>query len=159
MKLAVAVTTVILAAAFAAPPGLPPVGPLSPREELATFRVPKGFKVELVACEPDVVDPVAMAFDERGRLFVAEMRGYPNGGVGTGQHTGGRVRCLEDRDGDGYFETATTFVDGLRFPTAVMPITLKKQKCQIPVMTCPNTSRTVRSRWKLWVIPTIRQWN
>src|SRR5437899_2284178 len=96
-------------------------GPLSPREELATFRIPDGFKVELVACEPDVVDPVAMAFDERGRMFVAEMRGYPNGGVATGQQTGGRVRCLEDRDGDGYFETATTVVDGLRFPTAVMP--------------------------------------
>src|SRR6478672_8596714 len=107
MKPAAAVTVVILAAACAAPLGLPPAGPLSPREELATFRVPKGFKVELVACEPDVVDPVAMAFDERGRLSVAEMRGYPNGGVGTGAQTGGRVRCLEDRDDDGYFETAT----------------------------------------------------
>ena len=61
-----------------------PIGPLSPREEMATFRVPKGFRVELVASEPDVVDPVAAAFNEDGRLFVAEMRGYPNGGVGTG---------------------------------------------------------------------------
>src|SRR3954453_21750785 len=121
MKPAVAVTVIILASAFAAPPGLPPVGPLSPREELAPFPVPTGFKAELVACEPDIVDPVAMAFDERGRLFVAEMRGYPKGGVGTGAHNGGRSRCLEDHDGDGYFETATTFVDGLRFPTAVMP--------------------------------------
>jgi putative membrane-bound dehydrogenase-like protein len=54
-------------------------------------------------------------------MFVVEMRGYPNGGVATGQHTGGRVRCLEDRDGDGYFETATTYIDGLRFPTGVTP--------------------------------------
>src|SRR5262249_53479501 len=68
-------------------PGDTPKGPLSPREELATFKVPKGFKVELVASEPDVIDPVAFAFDEDGRLFVAEMIGYPNGGVATGNIT------------------------------------------------------------------------
>lgn len=96
-------------------------GPLSPKEEQATFRVNPGFKVELVAAEPDVVDPVAMCFDERGRLFVAEMRGYPNGGVGTGTESRGRVRCLTDRDGDGTFETATTFADGLRFPMGLQP--------------------------------------
>src|SRR4051812_42985602 len=103
------------------PPGKPPTGPLAPMEELATFRIPKGFRVELVAAEPDVVDPVAMAFDEDGRLFVAEMRGYPNAGVATGTITSGRVRMLEDRDGDGYFEHATTVADNLRFPTSVMP--------------------------------------
>jgi putative membrane-bound dehydrogenase-like protein len=102
-------------------PGTPPAGPLSPKEELATFRVPKGFRVELVAAEPQVVDPVAMAFDEDGRIFVAEMRGYPNGGVAEGHITSGQVRLLEDRDGDGVYETATVFADGLRFPTAVMP--------------------------------------
>ena len=102
-------------------PGTPPVGPLSPKEELATFRVPKGFRVELVAGEPEVVDPVAMAFDEDGRLFVAEMRGYPNEGVATGTVTSGRIKLLEDRDGDGFYETTTVFADGLRFPTAVMP--------------------------------------
>ncbi len=95
--------------------------PLSPRAECATFRLPKGFHAELVACEPDVVDPVAMAFDEDGRLYVAEMRGYPNAGVATGNVSSGRVVRLEDRDGDGYFETATVFADGLRFPTGVMP--------------------------------------
>ncbi|MBY0459498.1 MAG: hypothetical protein K2V38_19420, partial [Gemmataceae bacterium] len=64
-----------------------PPGPLTPKEELATFRLPDGLKIELVAAEPDIVDPVAMCFDERGRLFVCEMRGYPNGGVGTGNET------------------------------------------------------------------------
>jgi putative membrane-bound dehydrogenase-like protein len=103
------------------PPGLPPSGPLSPREELATFAAPKGFRVELVACEPDVVDPVAMAFDEDGRLFVAEMRGYPNRGVGTGRITSGRIKVLEDRDGDGFFETSTVYADNLRFPTGLTP--------------------------------------
>jgi putative membrane-bound dehydrogenase-like protein len=99
----------------------PAAGPLTPQEELATFRVPKGFTVQLVASEPNVVDPVAMCFDERGRLFVCEMRGYPNGGVGTGIETRGRIVCLEDRDGDGVFETQTVFAEGLRFPMGVQP--------------------------------------
>src|SRR5262245_41772967 len=73
-------------------------GPLSPRDELATFQIAKGFRVELVASEPDVVDPVSMCFDERGRMFVCEMIGYPNGGVGTGDESRGRVRCLTDKD-------------------------------------------------------------
>jgi putative membrane-bound dehydrogenase-like protein len=98
-----------------------PAGPLTPREEQVTFRVPKGFRVELVAHEPNVVDPVAMAFDQDGRLFVAEMIGYPNGGVGTGKIVSGRIKLLEDRDGDGFYEHSTTFVSGLRFPTGVMP--------------------------------------
>jgi putative membrane-bound dehydrogenase-like protein len=95
--------------------------PLSPQAELATFRLPKGFRAELVACEPDVIDPVAMAFDENGRLFVAEMRGYPNRGVATGHITSGRIKVLEDRDKDGYYEHCTIFADNLRFPTSVLP--------------------------------------
>jgi putative membrane-bound dehydrogenase-like protein len=94
---------------------------LSPREELATFKLPKGLHAELVACEPSVVDPVAIAFDEAGRLYVAEMRGYPNAGVGTGKVSTGSIKLLEDRDGDGFFEHCTTFAEGLRFPTSVMP--------------------------------------
>ncbi len=96
-------------------------GPLSPKEELATFKLPEGFKAELVAAEPDVVDPVAMCFDEKGRIFVCEMRGYPNGGVGTGKETRGQIKCLEDRNGDGVFEIAHTFADGLRFPMGITP--------------------------------------
>src|SRR5579872_6703275 len=102
-------------------PGVQPAGPLSPREEMATFKLPKGFHVELVASEPDVIDPVAMAFDEDGRLFVAEMRGYPNGGVGTGEVTSGRIKMLEDKDGNGVYTKSTIWADNLRFPTAVMP--------------------------------------
>jgi putative membrane-bound dehydrogenase-like protein len=99
----------------------PAAGPLSPREELATFRVVKGFKVELVASEPDIVDPVSMCFDERGRMFVCEMIGYPNGGVGTGDESRGRVRRLTDKDGDGVYETAVVFAGRLRFPMGVVP--------------------------------------
>ena len=96
-------------------------GPFTPAEERATFKLPAGFRIDLAACEPQVVDPVALAFDERGRLFVAEMYGYPNDGVGTGDINNGKVKCLEDRDGDGKFETATVFAEGLRFPVVVKP--------------------------------------
>jgi putative membrane-bound dehydrogenase-like protein len=102
-------------------PGDAPKGPLSPREELATFKVPKGFRVELVASEPDVIDPVCMAFDEDGRLFVAEMPGYPNGGIGSGKITSGRIKVLEDPDGDGKFTQSRVYADGLRFPTGMQP--------------------------------------
>ncbi|MGE3804631.1 MAG: PVC-type heme-binding CxxCH protein, partial [Gemmataceae bacterium] len=93
----------------------------APREELATFRVLPSFKVELVACEPEVIDPVALAFDEDNHLYVAEMRGYPNGGIAQGQIASGRVKRLVDADGDGFYEKSTVFADGLRFPTSVMP--------------------------------------
>jgi putative membrane-bound dehydrogenase-like protein len=96
-------------------------GPLSPKDELATFRVPKGFRVELVAAEPDVVDPVAIAFDEDGRMFVAEMRGYPNDGLGTGMISSGKIKLLEDPDEKGMYRKATTYADGLRFPTSMQP--------------------------------------
>jgi putative membrane-bound dehydrogenase-like protein len=102
-------------------PGAAANGPLSPRDEQATFRLPKGFEIDLVAAEPDVIDPVAMAFDEEGRIFVAEMRGYPNGGVATGHISSGRIKVLEDRDGDGVYETSRVYADGLRFPTGVLP--------------------------------------
>jgi putative membrane-bound dehydrogenase-like protein len=95
--------------------------PLSPKDELATFKSLPGFKVELVASEPNVIDPVAMCFDERGRLFVCEMIGYPNGGVATGQEKRGRIRCLIDEKGDGTFSKSIVYADGLRFPTGVMP--------------------------------------
>jgi len=113
---------IILAIDAAEPkPGGAPKSPLSPREEQATFRLPKGFEIDLVAAEPDVIDPVAMAFDEEGRIFVAEMRGYPNGGVATGRITSGRIKVLEDHDGDGTYETSRVYAEGLRFPTGVLP--------------------------------------
>jgi putative membrane-bound dehydrogenase-like protein len=96
-------------------------GPLSPQEELASFRLVEGFQIELVAAEPDVIDPVAMCFDARGRLYVCEMRGYPNGGVGTGPETRGRIRCLIDTNRDGRFDRSTIFADGLRFPMGIAP--------------------------------------
>jgi len=90
--------------------------PLTPAQELASFRLAdQRLIVELVAAEPDVLSPVAISFDADGRLFVAEMLDYPNA------ETAGRVRLLEDRDGDGRYEAATVFADKLPFPTGVLP--------------------------------------
>lgn len=90
--------------------------PYSPEESLKTFHLPPGFHIELVAAEPEIADAIAMSFDERGRLWVVEMPEYP-----LNPKPLGRIKLLEDRDGDGYFEHATVFVDGLHFPEGVMP--------------------------------------
>ena len=93
-----------------------PASPLEPEQERASFALTDpALEVELVAREPDVVSPVSVAWDADGRMFVAEMIGYP-------QTEGlGRVSRLEDRDGDGHYEQATVFADKLGFPTSVMP--------------------------------------
>lgn len=94
---------------------------LTPAEEKATFELPPGFRAELVTAEPNVIDPVSMAFDERGRIWVCEMRGYPNGGRGTGMVSSGRIRLLEDLDGDGQYEKSTIWAENLRLPTGIQP--------------------------------------
>jgi putative membrane-bound dehydrogenase-like protein len=86
---------------------------------LAGFLVQEGFRIELVAGESLVASPAAMAFDENRRLFVAEMRDYP-GGSGQGPPRGsGRIRVLEDKDGDGVFDTSTVYADNLAWPSAI----------------------------------------
>src|SRR6266481_3946295 len=94
--------------------------PLSPETALASFQCEPGLRIELVAAEPIVVDPVAMAFDEAGRLFVVENRGYPTG-PGPGKPSAGMIALLEDTDGDGRFDKRTIFADGLTFPNGIMP--------------------------------------
>jgi putative membrane-bound dehydrogenase-like protein len=94
--------------------------PLSPQQARAAFRVSPGLRVELVAAEPDIESPVAVAFDEDGRLWVVEMRDYPNGPV-PGQPPEGRIRVLEDRDGDGRYERNTVFAEQLLFANGLLP--------------------------------------
>src|SRR5262249_62206513 len=77
-----------------------PIPARTPQEEQKTFQLHPGFRIELVACEPQIMDPVAMTFDQDGRLYVAEMRAYPNEGYGTGKITYGSLKMLEDGDGD-----------------------------------------------------------
>ncbi len=95
-------------------------GPLSPEDSLKYLKTEPGLKVELVAAEPMVEDPVAVAWDEQGRMYVVEDRGYPVG-PGKGKPPVGRVVLLEDTDGDGHYDKRTIFADGLTFPNGVMP--------------------------------------
>lgn len=92
-----------------------PAPGLSPEEALKTFQIEEGFEIELFAAEPLVVDPVAMDVDELGRIWVVEMPGYPMDLARTG-----RVKLLEDTDGDGKPETSTLFADHLRMPTGIL---------------------------------------
>lgn len=91
----------------------------SPEQSLASITVPKGLRVELVAAEPLVIDPVAIDFGADGRLWVAEMHDYPAGIHGDFQ-PGGRVRFLTDTDGDGKYDSSTLFLDEVPFPTGLM---------------------------------------
>ena len=70
--------------------------------------------------EPQIESPVAMAFDEEGRLWVVEMRDYPHGPP-PGQPPESRIKVLDDRDGDGRFETSIVFQDEIAFPNGVLP--------------------------------------
>lgn len=92
----------------------------SPRASLEAMQVRLGFKMELVAQEPLVADPIAFEWSADGKLWVAEMGDYPMGIDGKGQ-PGGVVRFLEDTDDDGRYDKSTVFLDGLNFPTGVMP--------------------------------------
>jgi putative membrane-bound dehydrogenase-like protein len=98
---------------------LPHSEPLSAERSLSKIHVPEGFRVELVACEPQVIDPVAFDWDAKGRLWVIEMSDYPMGMDGRGK-AGGRVRVLEDRDGDGRYESSSLFAEGLNFPNGLL---------------------------------------
>ncbi|MGI8604628.1 MAG: PVC-type heme-binding CxxCH protein [Verrucomicrobiales bacterium] len=92
----------------------------SPEESLKCLRARPGFRVELVAAEPLVVDPIAFDWDAAGRLWVVEMRDYPLGMDGNGQ-PGGMIKVLDDSDRDGCYDRATVFLDGLPFPTGLIP--------------------------------------
>lgn len=96
---------------------MPP--PLSPEEGLRSFRVRPGLKLELVAAEPLIESPVAIDFAADGSLWVCEMRDYPLGIDNQGK-PGGVIKRLEDRDGDGRYDAAVTFLEGVPFPTGVM---------------------------------------
>src|SRR5690606_14678006 len=86
-----------------------------PADAMKTFQVLDGFKLEQVAAEPLVASPVAIDFDADSRMYVVEMRDYSEQDKGNL----GRVRLVEDIDGDGKFDKATIFAEGLSWPTAI----------------------------------------
>ena len=97
---------------------LPVVTAKSPAESQAMLQVQDGFRMELVASEPLVHDPVAVAFDEDGRMFVVELPPY-NSYVVEGFATKGSIRLLEDTDDDGVYDKSNVFAADLTYPTAV----------------------------------------
>src|SRR6187401_34117 len=93
-----------------------PTSARPPEDEKRSFQfADPALVIENMAAEPQVISPVSIAWDADGRLFVAEMRDYPNA------NSGGTIRLLEDRNRDGRYEASTVFADGLRFPNSVLP--------------------------------------
>jgi len=90
---------------------------LSPehKKALESLQVMEGFKVELVAAEPLIADPVAMEVDEDGNMYVVEMHGYPLDVSGSG-----KVKLLKDTDNDGFPDKSIVFADHLKLPTGIM---------------------------------------
>jgi putative membrane-bound dehydrogenase-like protein len=103
----------------------PSTPPVEPQNAAKTFHVLDGFEMQLIAAEPLVTDPVAITYDADGRAYVCEMNDYPYTDKAahkpsqenpTDAHIG-KVRLLTDTDGDGIFDKATVFADGLSWPT------------------------------------------
>ncbi len=89
---------------------------LNPTQAMARMNLPAGFQVELVASEPDLVNPIAMCFDEKGRVWVTESIEYPRSEPGKGRD---RIKILEDTDGDGRTDKVSIFADGLNIPSGI----------------------------------------
>ena len=98
-------------------PSMPPAQ--LPPQSLSSIQTKPGLKVELVAAEPTVIDPVAIDWGADGKLWVVEMRDYPMGMDGK-YKPGGVIKCLEDTHHNGIYDKATVFLDNLPFPTGVM---------------------------------------
>ncbi len=92
--------------------------PQTPTQALKQFQIEPGLRLSLAASEPATASPVAVTWDERGKMFVAENRSYPHFGK-TPPPKDGVIALLEDRDGDGQYETRTVFADGFTFPNGL----------------------------------------
>lgn len=94
--------------------------PLEPKESIKYTQVPADFDLQLFAAEPDVVKPIYMAWDERGRAWVVEARDYPHGIVPEGEPGLDTIKICEDTDGDGKADKFTIFADGLNMATSLV---------------------------------------
>jgi putative membrane-bound dehydrogenase-like protein len=111
---------------------VPGPAPKSPQESLKALKLKPGFEAILVAHEPLVQDPVFVDWDAKGRMWVVEMGDYPfapgektkDGSVGQDKVSdlqAGRVKILTDTNGDGVYDKASLFLDGLTHPTGLAP--------------------------------------
>jgi len=94
--------------------------PLSPEESMKTVQLPVGFEMTLFASEPMIINPMSMAWDERGRLYVIETVDYPNEVRTEGGND--QIKILEDTDGDGKADKSTVFAENLNIPTSIMAV-------------------------------------
>src|SRR6185295_7750329 len=97
---------------------LPRLKPTEPADAIKTFALQPGYRIELVAAEPLVASPVDLAFDEEGRLWVVEMVDYPFNET-EGNPPQGRLVRLEDKDGDGRYDTRRVIADRMQWPTGL----------------------------------------
>jgi mono/diheme cytochrome c family protein len=103
-------------------PGEPPAGDIVPADDLSGFKYPDNLRLELIASEPTIVAPVAITFDEDGRLWVVEMSTFMPDLEGTNERAPlNRIVILESTRGDGVFDKSTVFLDNLVLPRAVLP--------------------------------------
>jgi Glucose/sorbosone dehydrogenases len=93
---------------------------LTPQDSLKAMRLSEDFHVELFAAEPDVMSPVEMAWDENGKLYVAEMMDYPDDPV-AGKPVRSRIRLLEDTNGDGKIDRTSIFAENLLAVSGLCP--------------------------------------
>ncbi|MCF2498740.1 PVC-type heme-binding CxxCH protein [Dyadobacter chenhuakuii] len=93
---------------------------LSPSESNKLTQIPADFEIQLFAAEPDITNPIAMAWDERGRLWVVESVDYPNTFKETDGAANDRIKICEDTNGDGKADKFTVFADKLNIPTSMV---------------------------------------
>jgi glucose/arabinose dehydrogenase len=113
--------SVLLASSALAQRELKDIPPPDPEEERQSFEVAKGFEVNLFAADPLLAKPIQMAWDARGRLWIASSETYPQ--IKPGQKADDKILVLEDTDHDGRADKTTVFADGLLIPTGVEPNT------------------------------------
>ena len=106
-----------------APVTKPPSRALTPAQSIATMQLPPGYHLEPVLTEPDIAEPVMVAFDGNGRMFVVEMRTYMQDAEATGEFKPtSRVSMHESTHGDGIYDKHTVFADGLLLPRIIIPL-------------------------------------
>ena len=116
---------------------------LAPEEELKSFALEQDLEIRLVASEPLVQDPVVIQFDEQGRIWVVEMRGFMPDIDGKGEKDRvGRINILLDRDDDGMMDSSIIYLDSLVLPRAIIkPIKYNKEKDLTLIEVIPLTGR------------------
>ena len=123
------------------PKPLPKQKPLSPADSLKYTQATMGWELQLFAAEPDIINPICLAWDERGRLWVAETTDYPNEVRPEGGND--KIKILEDTDGDGRCDSVKIFADGLNIPTS-----LTFSNGGIVVAQAPHFLFPERQRWR-----------